>query len=123
MGKTVLVVDDDTLCREAVAALLRREGYATLMAADGRQADQILLRWQADVILLDMLMPTDDGWDFLNRRKGVPDLLAIPVVIITGLAVASEPWAEALGAVGLIPKPIDPDELMSMLREVAGGRS
>jgi CheY-like chemotaxis protein len=116
-AKRILVVEDNDVSREGTVVVLRGAGYTVDAASNGREA---LLRMKAgvlpDLILLDMMMPEQDGWDFLRERRGDPAFAAVPVVITTGLGIAGLDWALALGAAGLIRKPIETDEL---LKEVA----
>ena len=60
--KTILVVDDSTICREPMAATLRLKGYQTLEAANGQEALQIAQTQKPDLILLDVTMPVMDGF-------------------------------------------------------------
>src|SRR5437867_3435961 len=80
-----------------------REGYSVVKSLSGKEARDYLSTEPApDLILLDMMMPRHDGWQFLNQRKGSPSQAAIPVVIITALGIASPEWAASLGAGGLL---------------------
>src|SRR5437867_8644043 len=73
MGKTILVVDDDPITCEGLAAVLRPEGYSVVKSLSGKEARDYLSTEPApDLILLDMMMPRHDGWQFLNQRKGSP---------------------------------------------------
>ena len=111
-SKTVLVVDDNPVEREGLAAVLQQEGYNTMTAADGKEAlDRLRGDPSPDLLLLDMLMSEHDGWQLLRLLRKTPALAPIPVVIITGLDIASPEWASSLGAAGLLHKPIDAEEL------------
>jgi two-component system chemotaxis response regulator CheY len=110
--KVLLVVEDNAIEREGLTAVLRGAGYSVSMTANGAEALEFLDRFTApQLILLDMLTPVLDGWHFLIRRKEQPRLQSIPIIVMTGLEVASASWAHALGAVGFLQKPIDPDQL------------
>ena len=67
-----------------------------LKAADGFQGLEVLKSQKPDMILLDMLMPHCDGWEFLKRRE--PGWETIPFIIITGSDSANASWARSLGA-------------------------
>src|SRR5436309_1606399 len=106
MGKTILVVDDDPITCEGLAAVLRPEGYSVVMALDSVGAMHYLSTEPApDLVLLDMMMPGHDGWQFLNQWKHSRSHATIPVVIMTALGIASPEWAASLGAVSLLRKP------------------
>jgi CheY-like chemotaxis protein len=116
-SKTVLVVEDNNIAREGLALVLRRRGYNVAVAADGAEALESLRRGpHPDVILLDMLLPVLDGWDFLQERKHHPALANIPVVITTALSIADQEWAESLGADGYLRKPIEVGVLLDAIR-------
>lgn len=107
--KTILVVDDEAMTRASLATLLARAGYRVMAAANGAEALQALRAEQRpDLVLLDMIMPVCDGWAFLRH----PGTAEMPVVIMTGLGVASPAWAASLGAAGFLHKPFDTDLLL-----------
>jgi len=118
-ARTVLIVEDNLIEREGLAAVLRNEGYGIVLAANGKEAtEQLQAGASADVILLDMVMAQTDGWEFLKLLPKNPALPTIPIIIVTGLATATLEWACSLGAVGLIHKPIDVNHLKSELVRV-----
>jgi CheY-like chemotaxis protein len=105
---TVLLVEDDDDVRAAYAAYLEGAGYVVVEAGDGREALQ-RLRAAPDafcLILLDLFMPTMDGWTFRKRQLRDPAMAAIPVVVISADPDVV-PTAAALGAVGSMRKPLD----------------
>jgi CheY-like chemotaxis protein len=117
-GKTLLVVEDNAIQREGLAAVLREHGYTVLTAADGDEA----MSWlrsepPPDLVLLDMIIPRTghDGWYFLEQRRRHPALASIPVIITTALGNASQEWAAALGARGLLRKPVEVEPLLTHL--------
>ena len=120
-GKTILIVEDNEVQREGLAAVLRKEGYTVIAAVGGSEAVAILQRIATpDLILLDMMIPPPDGWRFMAMRKTNPLLAAAPVVIITALGVASPEWAASLGACGLLRKPVDTEPLLAEIRRGLG---
>jgi len=66
-------------------------------------------------------MPNGDGWWFLEQRKGLPALYAVPVIITTALAVAGGEWASSLGAAGLLRKPFDAEPLLAEINRCLEG--
>ena len=117
---TVLVVEDDAVARAGVRAILEREGYAVALAGNGKEAlDYLSGNPLPAVILLDMLMPGMDGWEFLERFAasvwaGVP-------VVLTTVGITTREWAAAHGCAGFLRKPIDVNELLREVRRCAGG--
>jgi CheY-like chemotaxis protein len=122
-GKTILVIEDDTIHREMLAAQLRGQGFRVLTAPEGNEVLNRLSDGPVpDLILLDMLLPSGerDGWWFLNQRQRTPALASVPVVIMTSLSVACEAWAASLGAAGLLRKPFDATTLQAEIRYCLG---
>jgi CheY-like chemotaxis protein len=109
----VLIVEDDTDLRETLADLLQAEGYRTAEAANGREA---LARLQQVgppcLILLDLMMPVMNGWEFREQLRQDPALAATPVAILTGVRNSAD-QAAALDAVGYFQKPLDFDALLA----------
>jgi two-component system, chemotaxis family, chemotaxis protein CheY len=121
--KSLLVVDDNAVLREGLAAVLRKEGYTVAVAADGADAIAHLANEPGtDLVLLDMMMPPPalDGWRFLELRKQNSKLAAIAVLVITGLDIASPEWTASLGAAGCIKKPVDKKVLFAEVRRCCG---
>ena len=84
-GEAVVVVEDDADTREALVDLLKLLGYTVATAENGRRALD-LLRTMKDkpcLILLDIMMPVMNGWQFLEERGADPALAGIPVVVLT----------------------------------------
>jgi CheY-like chemotaxis protein len=115
----LLVVDDDNFGREALGQLLEAAGYAVQHAANGREA----LRWlrrapQPSLILLDLLMPEVNGWDFCEQQQRDPRLADIPVVVVSAAGPAAQPH----GVVRHFEKPIAVDELLDTIRRYCARR-
>jgi CheY-like chemotaxis protein len=84
-NKTVLIVEDDEQVRDAIAEALQDEGYSVRIASNGREALDSLQdgEEQPRLILLDLMMPVMDGWEFLRERERQPTLAGIPVCAVT----------------------------------------
>ena len=115
---TVLVVEDDLDVREAMTCILNGVGYATLTADDGA-AGLVHLRAgrRPDVILLDLMMPGMDGYEFRTIQLADAAFSTIPVIVLT--ADRRRTLSADLGAVTFLPKPFELDELLAA---VAGAR-
>ena|SRR5216684_1311162 len=113
----VLVVDDDSEIRDVVRAFLEQEGYATVAASDGEEALELLRdrSIRIGLVLLDLLMPTMDGWEFQARWREEPSLAAIPVVIVTAQSRVLAGLSEKKPHDSIIPKPIDFDRLLEVV--------
>lgn len=120
-AKRVLVIDDERLIVKTTCILLRHMGYAALEACDGGEGLALAKRERPDLILLDLVMPGEDGWRILARLKDDPATADIPVLIFTAKDYANAEAVGALrGAAGLITKPFDPEDLIEALRKVGG---
>lgn len=107
MSHKVLVVDDEADIRMFITAVLKRRGYETVTASDGREAFAVAERECPDLIILDLAMPSQSGTDFFRKLSKDDDLGRIPVIVVSGLAgrhlAVRKPFA-------VFDKPIDPDE-------------
>ena len=87
----VLVVEDNTEIREGLRRLLEGDGYDVTLVANGQEALEWLVRRRAVdhpcVILVDMMMPIMNGWEFIRHLQSDDILLTIPLVVSTGLDV------------------------------------
>jgi CheY-like chemotaxis protein len=113
---TVLVVDDERDIREAVSEVLKDEGYEVVDARDGAEALDQLRAHHPAVILLDLMMPGMNGWEFCAARQREPALSGIPVIVISALGRVS-----GLDAQAFLQKPFELDALVSTVRQYAGG--
>ena len=115
--KTILIVEDDAIARAGLSSILNQVDYHAVPVANGQEAMDCLQAGLApDLILLDMILPVFDGWKFLEQRQKHRTLSRIPVVVMTGLGIASEEWASSLGAVAFLRKPIDVAFLLDTVR-------
>jgi CheY-like chemotaxis protein len=114
---TVLVVDDNPVCRDVLGQLLRGAGYAVWEARDGRQALECLRAGPVPgLIVLDLRMPGMDGPAFRAAQLRDPDLAGIPVVVLTGGYGPGE--AAGLDPAGYLTKPADLDEILRQVRRL-----
>src|SRR5216684_2351169 len=82
----VLIVEDDDDLRDMMAQLLTIEGFRAVAVANGREAlEHLQSAEKPDVILLDLMMPVMDGWEFRRRQKADPDLAQVPVIVLSAM--------------------------------------
>jgi CheY-like chemotaxis protein len=122
-GSTIVVVDDDDDGRDAVREALHGAGYITLGASNGREALDILhvSPEHPRLILLDLVMPTMDGWQFLLEVDDDPDLQEIPVALMSAhpsIRNAFDSGPKYGFTRLLLPKPLDLARLLSFVRSV-----
>ena len=112
---TILVIDDDDDIRAVLAMVLDEAGFRVVTAANGREALEHLREDpQPDVILLDLMMPEMDGYQFRAEQQRDPALRAIPTLIVTAGTVTSR--VEALGAEAILRKPVSLRRLVDTIR-------
>jgi CheY-like chemotaxis protein len=95
VSQQILIVDDDTGSRDALATLLRDEGFDVVAVDDGIAAMESLRHARLPaLIVLDLMMPGMDGWDFRHKQKQDPRLAAIPVIAVsaTGKLPDANEW-------------------------------
>ena len=117
-ARRVLIVDDDPDIRALLMSVLADDGYDAAAASNGREALELLDRWSADLVVLDLMMPVMDGWTFAQRmreKKSEP----VPIVILSA-ATDLKRHAATIGAAGLIPKPFDLDTLLPIIERAVG---
>ncbi len=114
----VLIVEDDLDIRETLADVLEDRGYSTLSTSNGLEALQLLRTMPSppSVILLDLMMPIMDGYEFLEERAKDPTLLQVPVAVLT--AGHRVERARLGSRTSIIPKPIKLETLLSVLDEL-----
>jgi PAS domain S-box-containing protein len=114
-GRTVLVIDDDSMVRELMERFLRKEGFDVVLASNGVQGLALAKSHHPCLITLDVMMPDSDGWTVLGDLKANPATADIPVVMLT--IVDDRGRGFALGATDYLTKPIDWQRLGSILRK------
>lgn len=113
----VIIVEDDDAIRDSIFEALEMEGYQVRSFRNGKEAIEGLKgNAQPCLILLDLMMPVMDGWQFMEERKHLPDTYAaIPVFIVS--AIADQRKIEEVGAQGYIKKPMELDVLFKIVEK------
>ena len=116
-NQSVLIIDDDDDMRLAMQAALEQKNFTVFTAANGQEGLELLEDIPRPcLILLDLMMPVLDGWEFLKIRERTPTLASIPVVAVS----AFSDQAKNIKVDGFIKKPIDlvtlPEKLQSFCR-------
>jgi DNA-binding response OmpR family regulator len=113
--KRILVVDDDTSVRESIARVLEEQDYDVIVAATAREAVSVFLAGSPDLVLLDLNMPDQDGWEiFRTMHKLWP---FVPVIIVTARPHQAEQAANS-GADALMEKPLDFAVLLNAVKDL-----
>lgn len=114
-SKLILLVEDDRDLRESMKELLALEGHQVFLAENGREALDMLGKTKPDVILLDLMMPIMDGYEFLQERRRLPEANSVPVLLLTAAGkeiIANDDVA------GVVYKPVDVMRLLSVIDEI-----
>jgi CheY-like chemotaxis protein len=118
VGKKVLVVDDDVRNIFAITGMLEAHGMNVVFAENGRDGMDVLER-SPDValVLMDVMMPEMDGYETMRAIRRVPRYKSLPIIALTAKAMKGdrEKCLDA-GASDYITKPVDPDQLLSLMR-------
>jgi len=107
----VLIIDDDSDIRDAVTEALALEGHEVFAASEGEQGLVRCRQVRPDLILLDLMMPGMNGWDFLKTLRRDEDLGRTEVVVVSALGRVPE-----LPVAGFLPKPFGLDALLAVVR-------
>jgi DNA-binding response OmpR family regulator len=109
----VLVVEDEDAVGEVIADVLADAGFAVRRARNGREGLSVLGQWLPSVIILDLMMPVMDGWEFRRRQVSDATIAAVPVVVLSALDPGR---AGELGGTAFLKKPLDFDHLLELVR-------
>lgn len=114
--RKVLIVDDDKNICELLRLYLQKKGYETKSAYDGKEAFIIFEEWMPDLVLLDIMMPTQDGWDTCRKIRAVSN---IPIIMLTAKGETFDKvLGLELGADDYIVKPFDTKEVVARIKAV-----
>ena len=111
---TILIVDDRPTNRDYLLTLLGFTSHTVLEAMDGAQALELCHRHRPDLVITDILMPTMDGYEFVQHLRATPDLAGTPVIFFS--ATYSLPELRTMGAAcavrTVLPKPAEPQTIL-----------
>jgi CheY-like chemotaxis protein len=115
---SILVIDDDLGIRDLLTEILEDEGYGVISAADGQEAIDHLHRSPESpcLILLDLMMPGMNGWQFRQEQQHDPALATIPVVVLSARADIQQ-QATVVAAAAYLPKPLNIRRLLDTVQQ------
>jgi len=117
--KTVLVLEDDIDLRKFAAWMLESEGFQVIQEADGEAGLELLRQRQVDLLLLDIKLPSRDGWSILEEMRNTPKLSTVPVIIFTASAdISNRDRALKMGAADYLIKPIGAEFLKESVKRI-----
>ena len=107
--ETILIVEDEIGTRDILIELLAKDGREIVTAGDGQEAIDCLTKVpRPRVILLDLMMPRMDGWEFLRRQSINPSIANIPTIVLSGSALPA-------GARHQLAKPVNIERLLALV--------
>lgn len=140
MPKKILIVDDEPDQRTFLSTVVEENGYENIMAKDGVEGLDLLRKEKPDLVLLDLMMPRKSGITMFQELRKDPSLSHIPVIVVTGVYEVTgvdfknfiyrqplkdeKKFVETTGLTeytvpnGYLEKPVDPDELIKVIKEV-----
>ena len=120
---TILIIDDEIICRSTMEALIESENYTLLFAENGKQGLEKAEVMVPDLILLDVMMPGMNGFEVCRHLRANPQLSRLPVVMVTAWddPVARQRCLD-IGATDVICKPFTRDELHALINRLTNER-
>jgi two-component system OmpR family response regulator len=116
MQPHILIIDDDRDIRGSLAEYLRMHGFRASVAADAKQMDRALAAAHVDLVVLDVMLPGEDGFSICRRLQ---DSLQIPIILLTAMTQSTDRVVGLeLGADDYVTKPFNPRELLARIRSV-----
>ena len=115
VAKDVLVVEDESYLCDLIADVLESEGHTARTASNGLEALDLMRQRKPHIVLLDLMMPVMDGWEFMDALRENPQWDGVPIVIISAIYDAKRTQRET-GARAVITKPFDIDQITEIVR-------
>ena len=124
MAKQVLLAEDEANIAESIAFLLERAGFDVTVETNGRKALDAALANVPDVLVLDVMLPELDGYEILRQLRADHRCKALPVLMLTAKGQREDrEMALKCGADKFITKPFSNAEIVSAVKELAGGQA
>jgi DNA-binding response OmpR family regulator len=122
MGRHVLLIEDEPNIMEAIRFLLSRDGWRVDTHSNGHDAVEVVRAARPDILILDVMLPGKSGFDILTELRANPDMLALPVLMLTARGQSRDrEMAEKAGASRFMTKPFSNAEVLEAVRELAAG--
>ena len=117
MTHKIMIIDDDPVIVTYLETLFGDNGYDTMSAVDGREAEEKVRQYRPDLITLDLDMPREWGPRFYRNMTKDAALKDIPVIVVSGL---SNPKHAIRNAVAVVRKPFDANALLALVKKTIG---
>jgi CheY-like chemotaxis protein len=120
----ILLVEDNELNRDMLSRRLEKKGYQVVMAVDGEQGVALAQSEVPDLILLDMSLPSIDGWEAARRIRGAPATSAVPIIALTAHAMSGDrEKAIEAGCDDYDTKPVELSRLLGKIQALLEARA
>ncbi len=117
----VLVVDDDEVIRQLITVNLELEGFEVATAVDGQDCLDKIKDIDPAVVTLDIMMPRLDGWETATLLRKDPETAGVKLILLSARAQSADlDRGSQIGVDAYLTKPFDPDELITVVRRLAG---
>jgi DNA-binding response OmpR family regulator len=121
MERTILIIDDDQHLLISLATRLKGSGYKVICATDAISGIALAKKATPDLIILDLGLPRDEGFEVLAQMRGLTDVAAIPIIVLSARDPAtSNQRALEAGAVAFFQKPPDNNQFLGAIRQTLG---
>jgi two-component system chemotaxis response regulator CheY len=121
MSKDILIVDDSPSIRRMVSMTLQQNGYQVTEAEDGAQGLQTANSRRFDMVITDQNMPHMTGLEFIKAFRSDPSNNGVPIVFLSTESDGTlKNEARSAGALGWMQKPFEPNQLLAVVKKVAG---
>src|SRR3989344_3444321 len=123
MSTKILIIEDDIFLGDVLIQKIKKEGFDAVLARDGKEGFEKIKSWKPDLILLDIVLPSMNGYEILEAKFKDPDIAPIPVIIISNSGQPVEiTRALDLGVKDyLVKAQFDPEEVMVKVRSQLRG--
>lgn len=120
--RSILLIEDNEQNRYLLTFLLEQHGYTVMSAEDGPRGIEAAKTFLPSIILLDIQLPTMDGYSVARALRQIEDLVVIPIVAVTSYAMPGDrERAIASGCNGYLEKPIDPETFVAEMESIVFG--
>lgn len=120
-GRRVLIIEDEVNISEAIRFILRRDGWSVALHPTGEGAIEAIARHQPHLVILDVMLPGDNGYDILRALRRDPANRTLPVILLTARGgSAARDLAREAGASLFMAKPFANAELLAAVRQLVG---
>ena len=117
MKRKILLIDDEPFLLKVLLVRLKHFGYDAIGASDGPEGLEVMRKTKPDLILLDKEMPQMNGDEVALLVKGDKEFQHIPIIMISADVENLAVIAQACGVEGYLPKPFEPEDLLSMIQK------